>query len=228
VKLAYLILALAALMARAESLDDVLTRMDKSAKVFRSFEANFRKTEYSALFDDKHTEEGSFKMKKLKADVVLLADFTGQDARKLHIRNNQLEIYHPKANSVEIYDTRKFTKSVALFLLVGFGNSKAELLDTYDIALGRTETIAGKNATRLDLTPKKAEAKKLFNMIQIWIPDGQGNPIQEKVLSGKDNKDYNLFEFSDSKIRSATDPPLPDADFELKLPPGVNKISPGR
>jgi outer membrane lipoprotein-sorting protein len=225
VKLAYFILALAAPVVRAESLDDILARMDKSAKVFRSFEANFRKTDYSALFDDKHWEEGTFKMKKLKTGVVLLGEFTGQDARKLHIKNNQLEFYHPKANSVEVYDMRKFSKSADAFLLVGFGNSKAELLDTYNIALGATETVAGKKTTRLDLTPKKAEAKKLFNMIQIWIPEGQGNPIQEKVLSGKESKDYTLFEFSNSKIRTTADPPVPDADFELKLPPGVNKIA---
>lgn len=228
-KPAYFILALAVPLLGAESLNDILARMDQSAKTFRSLSADVRHTEYSSLFDETKPEDGTFKMRKhLKTGVVLLAEFTGRDARKLHIAGSQLEIFHPKANSVEIYDTRKFTKSFDLFLMVGFGTTKAELTSTYNIALGGPETINGIKTTRLDLTPKKDEAKKLFNMIQIWIPEGQANPIQEKMLTGKESKDYNLFLFSNEKIRAANDPALPDSDFELKLPADVKKIYPGK
>ena len=94
---------------------------------------------------------------------------------------------------------------------------------TYNVALGVVETIDGVKTTRIDLTPKSAEAKNLFNTIQLWIPDGKSNPIQEKIILGKSGKDYKLFQYSDVKILTLSDPRPPASDFELKLDPGVKR-----
>ena len=49
-----------------------------------------RKPQYSDVFQETKTEDGSFKMMKdAKKGVVLLADFTGQDARKMRIDGNR-------------------------------------------------------------------------------------------------------------------------------------------
>ena len=218
-------LALTATFLSAESLQDVLRRMDQSAKTFRSLSADVHKTDYTAVYDETTVEEGMFKMmKRAKTGVVLLAEFRGRDERKLRIAGNKVEYYHPKANSVDEYDARKFTKSVDTLLLLGFGVSSADLQKDYDISAGGSETIDGRKTTRLDMTPKSAERKKVFNMVQLWIPEDSGNPIQEKRLSGKENKDYNLLQFSNMKIN----PTLPDSDFELNLPAGVKKIPAGK
>ena len=217
-------LALTASFLSAESLQDVLRRMDQSAKTFRSLSADVHRSDYKAVYEDTTVEEGTFKMmKRAKTGVVLLAEFRGRDPRTLRIARNKVEYYHPKANSVEEYDARKFTKSVDQVLLVGFGVSSADLQKDYDISAGGSETLDGRKTTRLDMTPKSAETKKVFNRIQLWIPENSGNPIQEKVLSGKENKDYNLLQFSNMKIN----PSLPDSDFELNLPAGVKKIKAG-
>src|SRR5438128_1256315 len=107
-------------MVLADSLDAVLLRMDQSAPKFRAVGTNFRETFHSDVFDETKSEDGSFKMRKhAKTGVVLLADFTGRDARKMRIAGSKLEMYHPKANSVDEYDTGKLIKSVDQFLLVG-------------------------------------------------------------------------------------------------------------
>jgi outer membrane lipoprotein-sorting protein len=216
-------LALTASFLGAESLQDVLRRMDQSAKTFRSLSADVHKTDYTAVYDETTVEDGTFKMMKRAKTAVLLAEFRGRDPRKLRIAGNKVEYYHPKANSVDEYDARKFTKSVDQILLVGFGVSSADLQKDYDISAGGSETIDGRKTTRLDMTPKSAERKKVFNMVQLWIPEDQGNPIQEKRLSGKENKDYNLLQFSNVKIN----PALPDSDFELNLPAGVKRNKAG-
>ncbi len=227
-KRAYLILTIASLV-RAESLDAVLQRMDQAALKFRSLTAHVHHTTYTDVLSDKQEEEGTFKMMKQgKTNVVLMGDFVGKDARKVRIASPKVEIYYPKANEVDEFDTRKFTKSADLLLLVGFGTTKAELDKMYDISLGGEETIGTTKTTRIDLKPKSAEAKKLFNVIQLWIPAGGANPIQEKILSGKESKDYQLFLFSDEKIRTVSDPPLPASDFELNLQPDVKRIKPGK
>lgn len=216
-------LALTAPLVRAESLNDVLQRMDQAAKTFRSLSADVRRTDYSALFSETNAEDGQLKMMKpAKAGVVLLAEFTGRDPRKIRIAGTQVQIYHPKANSVDEYDTRKFTKSADLLILVGFGTRRADLEKKYTISLGGTETIGNTKTTRIDLLPKSKEEKNFFNKIQLWIPEDKGNPMQEKILSGKENKDYNLLLYSNLKIN----PALPDSDFEMTLPAGVKVIKP--
>ena len=227
-KRAYLIVALAASFARADSLADVLNRMDQAAAKFRSLTARVHHIDYTDVLSDTTEEEGTFKMMKRAKTVVFLGDFRGRDARQVWMSGNTVRIYYPKANEVDNFDTRKYTKSADLLLLDGFGTSKADLEKKYDISLGGNETIGTTKTTRIDLKPKSPEAKKLFNVIQLWIPNGGANPIQEKVLSGKENKDYKLFQFSDEKILTVADPALPASDFELKLPQGVKNISPGK
>jgi hypothetical protein len=217
-------LALIVPFVRADTLDQVLLRMDQAAQKFRSLSANVHKTVYTDSITSTDVEDGSFKMMKNGKDkFVLLAEFTGKDAYKLRLMGNQAEMYYPKAKTVQVYDTRKATKSVDQYLFVGFGTSSAELKKTYTVTLGEPETINGVKTTRIDLTPKSDEAKKLFNKIQLWIPDGKGNPIQEKIISGKTGQDYKLFQYSDPKIRTVSDPPLALSDFDLNLPTGVTR-----
>jgi outer membrane lipoprotein-sorting protein len=221
-KYAYLIFSLAVSSAGADMLSDVLLRVDQAAQKFRSVSTAVREIHYSGLFDETKVEEGTFKMRKLaKTGAVLLIDFTGRDRRSILIASNQLKIYHPKANSVDVYNIGKTVKSVDQFLLVGFGTSNAELQRTYHVSLGGSETIGATKTTRIELRPQKAETQTLINTIELWIPDGQGTPVQEKLIIGGKSKDYYLFEFSNRQVRTLSDPALPDSDFELSLPPGV-------
>jgi outer membrane lipoprotein-sorting protein len=223
------ILVVAASLARADSLDAVLQRMDQAALKFRSLTAKVHHVDYTDALQDTSEEDGTFEMMKhAKTGVILLGKFAGKDERMVRIAGNQVQFYYPKANQVDEYDTRKFTKSADLLILVGFGTTKAELEKTYAISLGGNETVGTTKATRIDLKPKSSEAKKLFNVIQLWIPDGGANPIQEKVLSGKQNQNYKLFLFSDEQIRTSADPALPESDFKLNLPAGVKKMTPGK
>lgn len=220
-KRAYCILALVAPLVGAESLDAVLTRMDQAARAFRSMSCDVHRTDYSSLFNETKPEDGKLKMKKhAKTGVDLLVEFTGRDPRTLRIAGHTAEIFYPRAKSEDVYDTRKFTKSADLLILVGFGTSRAELEKKYTISVGGSETIGTVKTTRLNLLPKSAEERHFFNMIQLWIPDDKGNPIQEKFLS--ESKDYNLFQFSNLTIN----PPLPPSAFELNLPAGVKVIKP--
>jgi outer membrane lipoprotein-sorting protein len=223
VKRAIFILAVA-VGVRAESLQDVLGRMDQAARIFQSLVADVHRSDYSSVYDQTNVEDGQFKMmKRAKTGVVLLAEFTGRDPRKIRVSGNTLQVYHPKASSVDEYNTSKFTKSADQLLLVGFGMSRADLQKRFDISLGGSETLGSVKTTRIDLKPKSAEEKNFFNTIQLWIPEDQGNPIQEKVLSGKQNMDYNLLQYSNIKIN----PTLPASDFELNLPAGVKRIKAG-
>jgi outer membrane lipoprotein-sorting protein len=221
VKRASLIFALAASLAPADSLDGVLKRMDQAALQFRALSANLRETVRTEVIDDTSVNEGTVRMiKNGKDKFALLAQFTGRDPLTLHLSGHQAEIYYPKANTEEVYDTRKAVKSVDQYLFVGFGTSVAELKKAYSVALGAEETLDGVKTTRIDLTPLSDEAKKIFRKIQLWFPDGKFYPMQEKIFTGDG---YKLFQYSNAKIITTSDQAPPASDFELKLPPGVKR-----
>jgi outer membrane lipoprotein-sorting protein len=208
---------------RAESLNDILTRMDQAAVKFRSFSAATKRIEYTAVLDDKKEENGVMRMKKGKGGMMGVVIFSDPDPRTYYFSGKTLEIYLPGTNSVEIYDAGKHTSVVDEIILLGFGTSGAELRKNYEVTLVGPETVNGVPTTKLQLVPKTAEVRQYAGKIELWIPEGDSSPIQEKLIPPPPSKDYNLILFSDRKINN---PALSDADFSLKLPAGVKKVYP--
>jgi outer membrane lipoprotein-sorting protein len=128
--------------------------------------------------------------------------------------------YSPRAKTVEKYDINKLG-AVEKMMLVGFGVSAADLRKDYDIKLVGPENIGSLPTTHIELTPKSADVRKNYaTKIDLWIPDGQANPVREKVTAP--SKDYNLWTYTNLKVN----PPLPDSAFRLNLPPGVTELHP--
>jgi outer membrane lipoprotein-sorting protein len=212
--------ALALTSLHAETLNDILARMDKAAVKFQSFSATTKTIDYTAVLDEKKEQSGVMRLKKGKGGMQGVVIFAEPDPRTIQFSGKTLEVYYPKANNVEIYDAGKHTNVIDEIILLGFGTSGAELRKNYQVTLAGTETLNGDRASRLELIPKSDEVRQYASKIELWIPEGDSNPIQEKVT--QPNKDYHLVQFSDRKIN----PPIPDSDFSLKLPPGVKKVYP--
>jgi outer membrane lipoprotein-sorting protein len=220
-QLSALVIAMA-VGARGESLADVLARMDKAAVEFRSFSADVKRTEYTAVLSESQTSDGAIRMRRTKGGVTGILEFGEPDPRRMRFDGRTAQTYYPKANRVEIIDIGKHGGAVEQFILLGFGTTAAEMRKSYEIKLGGTEQLGGVATTRIELTPKEAEARKLVTKIELWLPEGQGNPIQEKVSTPSHN--YNLFVYSNLK----PNPALPDSAFELNLPPNVKRITPNK
>lgn len=218
VSLAFLCLATA---GRAESLDDVLARMDRGAKDFKSFTANLKRTDYTAVLNESDEMTGTMGMRRVKNGIEALTQFAEPNPHSIYFSGHTMKIYSPRANTVEIYDAGKLVGTADRMMLLGFGISAAELRKDYDVKLIGEENVAGLQTAHIELTPKSADVRKNYvTKIDLWIPVGQANPIQEKVT--KPSKDYYLVTYSDSKVN----PALPDAAYTLKLPPGVKELRP--
>jgi outer membrane lipoprotein-sorting protein len=220
VKALLTIFALCSLGARAEPLADVLARMDRAAQDFRSLTAKMHRVQFTAVLSESSSMEGLMRLKRAKGGTVGVVEFQPPDPRTVFVNGKSIQIYYPKANSVEIYDASKYVSNIDQFLLLGFGTTSAELMKSYDAKLGGVEAISGKMCTRVELTPKSAEMKKLIARIELWIPESDGNPVRERVT--EPSKNYELVDYSEIQLN----PALPDAAFELRLPPGVKKIYP--
>ncbi len=213
-------LFLAVLPVRAETLDEIFAHIDQASAQFKSYSATMKRKEFDAVLSETTDWKGTIRLKRAKTGMTGVLDFTEPDPMTVYLGGKTAERFFPKANTVEIYDIGKYAHSIDEVILVGFGASSADLRKQYDVKLGGTDTVGGAKTSRLELVPKDAEVRKLTTKIELWIPEGQANPIQEKLSTP--SKNYSLINFSDVKIN----PQLPDADYTLKLPAGAKKIYP--
>lgn len=211
--------ALAAPLARPESLDEIFARMDQSARNFKTFSADIKRTEYTKILNDKEVVEGIERVKKSNGNTVTLVEFRGPNAQTVRLSAKTAEVYYPNAKMVEVWDAGKYIKAANQFLLLGFGTTSGDLKKDYDVKAGGTETIDSKPTTRLELVPKDSETRKKFSKIELWIPDGDTVPIQVKVTEA--SGDYNLAVYANRKINE----PLPDSALELKVPADVKRVA---
>jgi outer membrane lipoprotein-sorting protein len=211
--------AFATTRAHADSLDQIFARMDDSAKKFKSVSADVHRVEFTAVINESSEEDGKMRLKRSKNGIVGVVEFTGSDARSIGFHGRMIEMYLPKAKTVQRADTSKYTSSLDAYLLLAFGTATSkELKAAYDIAAGGADTIDGKHTTRLDLIPKSSEVRKLATKIELWIPDGDTIALREKIT--EPSKNTVSFIYSGVKIN----PSLPDSDFELKIPLGTKAV----
>ena len=211
---------LAASLVRAEPLADILARMDQAAREFRSLSAQMKRVQFTAVLSESSEMDGELRLRRAKSGTEGVIEFQQPERRTVVIKGKSVQIYYPKANTVEIYDASKYSSNMDQILLLGFGTSSAELKKSYAFKDGGVQKIGSVNTTRLELTPKSGELQKLITKIELWIPEGQSNPIRAKF--SEPSKNYELVDYSDIKVN----PPLPESAFAVKLPDKVKKIYP--
>jgi outer membrane lipoprotein-sorting protein len=216
-----------ALAASAQS--DVLTRMDRSAKEFKSFSAKMARVDYTAILQESEEVHGIVRLKRTPQGLIGLMEFSepgkpfseAMPAEVVHLGGRTVERYFPKAANVEIYDVGKNGSSLDSIVLLGFGTEIAKLKQTYDIKPGASEKVGSVQTTKVELIPKTKDVKNLATRIELWIPEDKGYPIQEKIT--EPSKNYKLVTYSDVQM-----PAPADANFDLKVPPGTKEIHPSK
>jgi len=214
--------ALAGTVLHAEALNDILARMDQSARNLRTFSAKMKRIEYTKILNDKDETDGLRLVKRANGQTIGIVQFFGQNPQTLRFAGKTVEVYYPDAKRVEVYDAGKFGKlgkQVDQLLLLGIGVTSADLRRDFDITADGTETIAGKPATRIQLIPKDPDLKKQAEKIEMWVQEGESVPIQVKVT--RTSGDYNQAIYSDVQMN----PALPDSAFESKTPPDVKRVN---
>jgi len=213
--------AIAGTGLRAEALNDILARMDQSARNLRTFSAKMKRIEYTKVLNDKDETEGLRLVKRADGKTVGIVQFFGKNPQTIRFAGKTVEVYYPDAKRVEVYDASKFGKmgkQVDQLLLLGIGVTSADLRHDFDITAGGTETINGKQTTRIQLIPKDSDLKKQAEKIEMWVPEGESVPVQVKVT--RTSGDYNQAIYSDVQMN----PALPDSAFELKTPADVKRV----
>jgi outer membrane lipoprotein-sorting protein len=207
---------------RAESLEDILARMDQSAKSFRTFSAKIKRTEFTKVLpNDKDETEGVRRLKRANGQTIGIVEFFGKNPETIRFAGKTVETYYPNAKRVDVYDASKFGKlgkQADQLLLLGIGVTSADLRRDFEIKAAGTEVIGGKPATRLELIPKDKDLKKQAEKIELWIPEGESIPVQSRVTLTSGN--YDQANYSDVQMN----PTLPDSAFELNAPADAKRV----
>jgi outer membrane lipoprotein-sorting protein len=220
-----LVLAVPATLAAAnDTLQQVLTRMDKAASEFKSMTAQVTYVTHTDVLNDNTTEIGTVTMKKVQpGEVQGLVDFTSPDQKIVTIEKRRVREYLPKIKTLEVFDLDKHGEQLDKFFMIGFGTSGTELAKDYDVTVVGTQDMKGQAAIHLQLVPKVAEARQYVQKLELWIPDqGDPYPLQEKIL--EPSRDYRLVTYEGLTIN----PNLRTDALQLKLPPGVKTEYPGK
>lgn len=199
-----------AVVARPDSLEDVLGRMDTAARDFKSYSANVKMIDYTKIIDETVPSAGSMRLQRSKNGLTGIVDFSaGDNPYIVHLDGPKGQKYLPKANEIQEFNMKKVAATLDQMLLLGFSVTREDMLRDYDVKLGGAEKVGSAETTRIVLTPKSPDMLKLVKTIELWIPNGKGYPIQEKETSS--NKDYRLATYSDLQVN----PSLPPSAFEL-------------
>jgi outer membrane lipoprotein-sorting protein len=218
----FALLAAAVVGLRAETLDEILARMDQSARNFRTFSAKIKRTEFTKVLpNDKDETDGVRRLKRINGQTVGIVEFLGKNPETIRFAGKTVETYYPNAKRVDVYDAGKFGKvgkQVDQLLLLGIGVTSADLRRDFAITAGGTEMIGGKPTTRLELVPKDKDLKKQAEKIELWISAGESIAVQSRLTLTSGN--YDQVNYSDMQMN----PTLPDSAFELKLPADVKRV----
>ena len=196
------------------ALEKVLKTMDATAATFKSAQADFEWDTYTAVVNDHDFKVGTIYYRKQGNSVEMSAEVrpTKNDLVEKYIlfKNNKVEIYTPKTKQVQSFDATSSKADVQSFLVLGFGGGGHEMLKSFEVHYAGTEHVQGVDAAKLELTPKSASARNMFNKIVLWIDPKLGVSVQQQLFASGD--DYKLSKYSNIKLN----PKLSDDLFKLK------------
>lgn len=185
--------------------------------------ASIERVDYTAVIKDASKESGTILMlKKNKDSVAMRIDFTSPDVKQVSYADKKVQSYLPKINTVQIVDVGKIDNLISQGVLIGFGSTSKELQKSYTIKVSGEETVNGKLATRLELTPKADSPLMKVKKIEVWLANSDAYPVRQKLYQGAG--DYNQATYSDLKIN----PSITEQDLKLKLPKNVKKENPAK
>jgi outer membrane lipoprotein-sorting protein len=206
---------------RADSLSNVLTRMDNAAPKFHGIKANVTLVTYTQVIDDKSVETGTLEMQRLapnKVRAIMKLSSGGKSMRALFFRGNNVLMYFFDSNTYQDYDLGKTGNRLNSYLLLGFGSSGSELSNNYEITYLGEESVNQIKTSKLQLIPKNKGVLEHLMKVYIWIPEDGANPVQQQFFEPSGN--YRKTTYSDLQVN----PTFPKRQLDFKLPNGAKAI----
>jgi outer membrane lipoprotein-sorting protein len=200
------------------TLEQVLTKIDQVGASLRSMSSSISQKRWTDILQEfDQGESGRFFFLKEKDELYLRKEIVEPQENTLIISEGKLLYYQPKIKQVQKYDLGQ-RRDRAEFLLLGFSSNKQALKEAYKMRLGEKESVEGREAYPLELTPKSQSVSAYFSKIVLWIDTTLWVPVQQKLV--EPTRDYLLIRFDDIDLN----PDISKSRFDLKLPKDVQVV----
>ncbi len=204
----------------AAGLERLLTQMDTAARNFKSTQASVVWDQFDKVVNETDTEKGKIFFRREGAEVQMAADFVEPDKKYVIYSGGKVQVYLPKIDQVNEYSAGKNRSDIESFLVLGFGGSGHDLLKSYDVKYGGTETVNNVATGKLELIPKSARLKNNIARILLWIDPARGISLQQQFF--EPSGDYRLAKYTEIQMNQK----LPDSAFKLKTTGKTKFLSP--
>lgn len=197
--------------SKQAELDKVLSFLDKVSTGFKSVQTDFEWDQYQKVVDEHDIQRGVMYFKRTAHGVDVAAQITSPEHKKLVFKNDELEVYFPKTGQLTRKQVGKNRETVESFLALGFGGRGHDLPNSFTVKYAGEESIGGTPCYKLELTPKSAQARRLFPLITLWINQKTGMSEQQKLEQGEG--DYRVARYTNIVVNPRH---LPSGAFKIK------------
>ncbi|MDP9263092.1 MAG: outer membrane lipoprotein carrier protein LolA [Acidobacteriota bacterium] len=196
--------------SKAPPLETVLNQMDAAAATFQSAQADFVWDQYQRVVDETDTQKGKLYFRRAGKEIQMAADIAEPDKKYMLFANGKLSVYQPRIDQVTEYDAGKDRESVQTFLVLGFGGRGHDLAKSFTVKVLGVETVDGVRAVKLELVPKSAKARNIFDHVVLWVDAERGVSLRQQARES--SGDYRLARYANIRINQK----IPEDVFQLK------------
>ncbi|GBC77076.1 Outer-membrane lipoprotein carrier protein [bacterium HR08] len=197
----------------------ILEQMAQAVRRLRTLRAALSQEKFYAQLGFKDPpEKGVLYMKRRgERDLSLRIEITVPEKRIITVTGDRFLLYQPRINqAIEGVIDRTSVRAAAGFLAYLF-NGLAQAAEDYEITLAGYETIQGRRASHLVLTPKP-NRRGVYRRVDLWVDHQLWLPTIQKIVEA--NRDETLLTLDEVQLNVN----LPDSLFVQKLPPGVQRV----
>jgi outer membrane lipoprotein-sorting protein len=194
----------------SSTLEAVLNEMDAAASQFRSAEADFVWDQYQKVVNETDTQKGKIYFRRTgKGETQMALDVASPEQKIVLFTSGKLRMYQPRIDQVNEYDVGKNRDEVETFLVLGFGGRGHDLQQQFELKYDGNEAVDGVQTAKLELTPKAAKVRNMFDRIVIWEDARRGISLKQQAF--EPSGDYRIATYTNIKVNAR----IPDDTFKL-------------
>jgi outer membrane lipoprotein-sorting protein len=201
-------------------LEKVLSQMDAVAASFKTVEADFVWDQYTKVVNETDTQSGKVYFRRSAKEIEMAADIAQPAQKYVLYQNSTVRVYEPRIDQVTVYNTGKNRAEVESFLVLGFGGRGHDLEKSFEVSFHGYEQAGGVRAAKLNLVPKTAKGKNIFERIILWIDPARGISVEQQFVEPQG--DYRLAKYSNIKLNQS----IPADAFKLKTTGRTKVVNP--
>jgi outer membrane lipoprotein-sorting protein len=136
------------------------------------------------------------------------------------VRDDKAQLYQPNIDQVTEYDINRSNQDVEGMFALGFGGRGHDLLKSFEVKLGGSETIGGVPTQKLLLSAKSPKVRNMFSLITLWVDPTRGVSLQQRF--DEPSGDYRLAKYTNIKLNEK----ISDDIFKLNTTSATKVVKP--